>query len=103
MTKFGKIVIEANTIEEAEKDLAMIKALADMGAVCGSGSGVSGEVEATIPTPQKSCCGCCCCEEEDEEEPTLIDELYEVLERVEEGYYGATGALSVIASILENY
>lgn len=98
MTNYGEIVIKAKTIEEAEKDLEMIKALAEMGAVCGSGSGLSGKVEATIPTPQKSCY----CEEEDEE-LTLVDELYEVLERVADGYYGATSALSVIASILENY
>ncbi len=38
MTKYGKIYIEANSIEEAEKELATIKALVNAGAVYGKGS-----------------------------------------------------------------
>lgn len=38
MTQYGKIIIVANTIEEAEKELATIKALANAGAVYGKGS-----------------------------------------------------------------
>lgn len=101
MTNYGEIVIKAKTIEEAEKDLEMIKALAEMGAVCGSGSGVSGKAEAIISAPQKPCCcGCCKCNEEEEDE-SLVDEIYSVLEKVEDGYYSPYTALQIISSIIE--
>ena len=98
MTNYGEIVIRANTIEEAEKDLEMIKALAKMGAVCGSGSGMLGEVEATIPTPQKTCCGCCCCEEEDKTDS--YDKIAETLAGLANGYISLHTALDCIMSII---
>lgn len=54
MTKYGKIYIEANSIEEAERELATIKALVNAGAVYGKGStdkGVEIRMENAPSTP----------------------------------------------------
>lgn len=60
MTKYGKIIIEANTIEEAEKDLAMIKALAKAGAVSGQGSGMTGSISVQMSAPSVAPSNHCC-------------------------------------------
>lgn len=70
MTNYGKIYIEANSIEEAERELEMIKSLARLGAIKGSGSTTTGKIEMEMrPTSangyiaeapsDNSCCGCC--------------------------------------------
>lgn len=69
MTKYGKIYIEANSIEEAEKELATIKALVNAGAVYGKGStdkGVEirmGNAPSVPPTPSSNyrCTDCSIC------------------------------------------
>lgn len=48
MRNYGKIVICADSIEEAEKELNMIKDLINLGAESGSGSAKSGTAEATL-------------------------------------------------------
>lgn len=90
MTKYGKIIIEANTIEEAEKDLAMIKALANAGAVSGQGSGMTGSVsvQMSVPSvaPSAPCCskcGCGCSEDfngTDDYEEDVYDEVDRLLD-----------------------
>jgi hypothetical protein len=76
--KNGKIVIIADTIEEARADLEMIEALSSIGAVSGQGSSLSGkaEIEMASPLAMKMinaindnccCCGCCCCDDDDDE------------------------------------
>ena len=82
--KNGKIVIIADTIEEARADLEMIEALSSIGAVSGQGSGVSGKAEIEMPSPLANdtppcCCPCgcaCCCDwdYEDEDEWDCDDE-----------------------------
>jgi hypothetical protein len=96
MTNYGEIVIRANTIEEAEKDLEMIKALAKMGAVCGSGSSELGTAEAIIPTPQKPCCCCKCCDDETD----LYDKIADTLADLANGYISPYTALECIADII---
>ena len=70
MTKYGKIYIEANSIEEAERELEMIKSLVRLGAIKGQGSTSTGKIEMEMrPTSangyiaeapsDNSCCGCC--------------------------------------------
>lgn len=96
MTKYGKIYIEANTIEEAERDLAMIKTLANMGAVRGQGSSALGMASAEIvsqPTaPQKPCGTCWCCKGnecdyyEDEDETSLLDRVTAIVEDIAFGH-----------------
>lgn len=108
MTQYGKIYIEANTIEEAERDLEMIKALAKMGAVRGQGSSVSGHIEANIPTKRDKCYGCdecCCCEcgcdweyEGDEVDP--YDEIADIITECANGYVGPHTALKRISDII---
>lgn len=48
MRKYGRIVICADSVEEAEKELNMIKDLLKIGAESGSGSAKSGMAEATL-------------------------------------------------------
>ena len=108
MTKFGKIYIEANTIEEAERDLEMIKALAKMGAVRGQGSGMLGMAKGEIPdpTPKKNCCGCCCdcgCDwdyEDEDEDCDPYDEIADIIADCANGYIGPHTALDRITDII---
>ena len=64
MTKYGKIYIEANSIEEAERELATIKALVNAGAVYGKGStdkGVEIRMGNAPSVPSPPCCSMCDC------------------------------------------
>lgn len=88
MTNYGKIYIEANSIEEAERELATIKALVNAGAVYGKGStdkGVEirmGNAPSVPPTPCCSKCGCGCHEDfngTDDYEEDAYDEVDEML------------------------
>ena len=105
MTKYGKIYIEANTIEEAERDLAMIKALANAGAVKGQGSSALGMASAEIvgqPTaPRNKCYGCdecCCCECREEVDP--YDEIADTIAELANGYISPNTALDRITDII---
>lgn len=89
MTKYGKIYIEANSIEEAERELATIKALVNAGAVYGKGSTDKGvEIRMgnapSIPSPPCcSMCGCGCHEDfngTDDYEEDDYDEVDELLD-----------------------
>lgn len=79
MKNYGKIVIMADSIEQAQAELDTIKSLVSMGV-----TSASGEVNITeIEMPRVNgimadrmanayaencpcCCPCCCCEDEDE-------------------------------------
>ena len=66
MTKYGKIYIEANSIEEAERELATIKALVNAGAVYGKGSTDKGiEIRMgnapSAPSSNYRCTDCSIC------------------------------------------
>ena len=113
MAKYGKIYIEANTIEEAERDLAMIKAFAEAGAVRGQGSSALGMASAEIvgqPTTRTKCdcccgCGCECCrgydyEDEDDEWVDPYDEIADTLADLANGYIGPSTALERITDIV---
>ena len=110
MAKYGKIYIEANTIEEAERDLAMIKALANAGAVKGQGSSALGMASAEIvgqPTaPQKPCGTCWCCKGnecdyyENDEWVDPYDEIADTLADLANGYIGPNTALERITDII---
>ena len=110
MTKFGKIYIEANTIEEAERDLEMIKALASAGAVKGQGSSALGMASAEVvgqPTaPQKPCGTCWCCKGnecdyyEDEDEVDPYDEIADTIAELANGYISVDTALDRITDII---
>lgn len=93
MTKYGKIYIEANSIEEAERDLEMIKTLARMGAVKGQGSSALGMASAEIvgqPTaPTKCGCACRCNRDcgcdwdyDNENEISLLDRVTAIVEDI---------------------
>lgn len=111
MTKYGKIYIEANTIEEAERDLEMIKALAKMGATSGEGSSLLGIAtgEMSAPAPQKTCCDYCCgcCDKDDfegtddyEDEIDPYDEIADTIAELANGYIGPSTALDRITGII---
>ena len=125
MTKYGKIYIEANTIEEAERDLAMIKALAGMGAVSGKGSSVLGMATAETvgkPSVRTKCdcccgCGCECCggykdededddfyddyeDEDEEEELTAEERLMEIISDIEDGTISPKYGAMLISEII---
>lgn len=124
MTKYGKIYIEANTIEEAERDLAMIKALAGMGAVSGKGSSVLGMAKAEVASkpsaPQKPCGTCWCCkgnecdyyededddfyddyeDEDEEEELTAEERLMEIVSDIEDGTISPKYGAMLISEII---
>lgn len=83
MKNYGKIVIMADTIEQAQAELDTIKSLVSMGI-----TSASGEVEITeeivVEMPRATECGCacrggncmcpCCCDdEEDLNEPVELD------------------------------
>lgn len=89
MTKYGKIYIEANSIEEAEKELATIKALVNAGAVYGKGStDKSVEIRMgnapSVPSPPYcSKCGCGCSDDfngTDDYEEDVYDEVDRMLD-----------------------
>lgn len=68
MTQYGKIYIEANSIEEAERELEMIKSLARLGAIKGQGSTSTGKIEmemrptsAATPSDNYRCTDCSIC------------------------------------------
>ena len=68
MTQYGKIYIEANSIEEAERELEMIKSLARLGAIKGQGSTTTGKIEmemrptsAATPSDNYRCTDCSIC------------------------------------------
>lgn len=115
MTKYGKIYIEANTIEEAERDLEMIKALAKAGAVRGQGSSALGMASAEVvgkpSAPQKPCGTCWCCkgnecdyyEDEDEDfydELTAEDEVMNILADIEDGSISPKYGAMLISDII---
>lgn len=115
MTKYGKIYIEANTIEEAERDLEMIKALAKAGAVRGQGSSALGMASAEIvgqpSAPQKPCGTCWCCkgnecdyyEDEDEDfydDLSAEDRVMDILSDIEDGSISAEYGAMLISEIV---
>lgn len=66
MTQYGKIIIIADSIEEAEKELATVKALANAGAVYGKGSTDKGaEIRMgnvpSVPSSNYRCTDCSIC------------------------------------------
>ena len=89
MKNYGKIVIMADTIEQAQAELDTIKSLVSMGVTM-----ASGEVNITeIEMPRVNgimadrmanayaencpcCCPCCCCEDEEDDE--YLDEPVEL-------------------------
>lgn len=89
MTQYGKIYIEANSIEEAERELATIKALVNAGAVYGKGStdkGVEikmGNVPSAPPSNYR-CTDCSICPRRCREETYHYDETDEY----EDDFYG---------------
>ena len=88
MKNYGKIVIMADSIEQAQAELDTIKSLVSMGI-----TSASGEVNITeMEMPRVNdimadrmanayaencpcCCPCCCCEDDDEDldEPVELD------------------------------
>lgn len=86
MKNYGKIVIMADTIEQAQAELDTIKALVEMGATCGMGEvkiteiempRVNGIMAETYAESHHCCCPCCCCED-DEDEDEYLDEPVEM-------------------------
>lgn len=79
MKNYGKIVIMADSIEQAQAELDTIKALVGMGATCGMGEvEITEEVVVEVPRVngimadrmtetyaenRHCCCPCCCCED----------------------------------------
>lgn len=113
MTKYGKIYIEANTIEEAERDLEMIKALAKAGAVRGQGSSAIGMASAeivaqpTVRTKCDCCCGCGCeyCggfrdDYEDEDELSAEDRIMNIMSDIEDGSISPKYGAMLISDII---
>lgn len=112
MTKYGKIYIEANTIEEAERDLAMIKALAKAGAVRGQGSSALGMASAEVvgkpSAPQKPCGTCWCCKGnecdyyEDEDELSAGDRIMNIMSDIEDGSISPKYGAMLISDIIND-
>lgn len=114
MTKYGKIYIEANTIEEAERDLEMIKALAKAGAVRGQGSSALGMASAEVvgkpSAPQKPCGTCWCCngnecdyyedDYEDEDELSAEDRIMNIMSDIEDGSISPKYGAMLISDII---
>lgn len=91
MKNYGKIVIMADSIEQAQAELDTIKALVGMGATCGMGEvEITEEVVVEMPRvngimadrmaetyaeSRHCCCPCCCCEDYAEclDEPVELD------------------------------
>jgi hypothetical protein len=88
MTQYGKIIIIADSIAEAEKELATIKALANAGAVYGKGSTDNGaEIRMgnvpSAPSSNYRCTDCSICPRRCREETYHYDDEYE-----EDDFYG---------------
>jgi hypothetical protein len=78
MKNYGKIVIMADTIEQAQAELDTIKALVGMGATCGMGEvEITEEVVVEVPRAKGCPCPCCCCDDE-EDEDDYEDENFEM-------------------------
>ena len=91
MKNYGKIVIMADTIEQAQAELDTIKTLVGMGATCGMGEvEITEEIVVEVPRVngimadkmaetyaenRHCCCPCCCCEDYAEclDEPVELD------------------------------
>jgi hypothetical protein len=111
----GKIIICANSIEEAEADLAMMKAMAATGAVVGCGAttieGMRGLAEALAPMitdtepcgvarlaePQNPfvCCGC-----DDDDEEVVENSASELFELYYDGHLSLDELKSSINKLL---
>ena len=93
MKNYGKIVIMADTIEQAQAELDTIKALVGMGATCGMGEVEITEEVVITGMPRVtdtgyfnhciSPCGCakggnclCCCDDDDEDIDEYEDENF---------------------------
>lgn len=109
MAKYGKIYIEANSIEEAERDLEMIKALAGMGAVKGQGSSALGMASAeivgqpTAPTNYGCACKCHCdcgCDWDYENEPSLLDRVSAIVEDIAFGRLDADEGAEMLYNLI---
>lgn len=90
MKNYGKIVIMADTIEQAQAELDTIKSLVSMGITSASGEVNITEMEMprvngimadrmaeTYAESRHCCCPCCCCED-DEDEDEYLDEPVEM-------------------------
>lgn len=82
MANYGKIIIIADSIAEAEKELATIKALANAGAVYGKGSTDEGiEIKMgnvpSAPSSDYHCTDCSICSNCCREEPYPYDGIDE--------------------------
>ena len=86
MKNYGKIVIMADTIEQAQAELDTIKSLVSMGVTSASGEvnitemempRISGIMAETYAESRHCCCPCCCCED-DEDEDEYGDENFEM-------------------------
>lgn len=88
MKNYGKIVIMADSIEQAQAELDTIKALVGMGVTMASGEVEITEIEMprvngimadkmaeTYAESRHCCCPCCCCEDYAEclDEPVELD------------------------------
>ena len=91
MMKNGMYVICANSIEEAERDLEMMKLAASLGQPLGGGGMTLDKAETAIealaavvglPLEEDDCCDCCGCEKcvfEGEEECDELSDLCDTL------------------------
>ena len=81
MKNYGKIVIMADTIEQAQAELDTIKSLVSMGITSASGEVNITEIEMprvngimadrmaeTYAESCHCCCPCCCCEDDEDED-----------------------------------
>ena len=88
MKNYGKIVIMADSIEQAQAELDTIKSLVSMGVTSASGevnitemkmprvNGIMADRMANAYAENcPCCCPCCCCEDDDEDldEPVELD------------------------------
>lgn len=90
MKNYGKIVIMANTIEQAQAELDTIKSLVSMGITSASGevnitememprvNGIMADRMANTYAESRHCCCPCCCCEDDEDEDEYGDENFEM-------------------------
>lgn len=90
MKNYGKIVIMADTIEQAQAELDTIKSLVSMGITSASGevniteiemprvNGIMADRMANAYAENCPCCCPCCCCEDDEDEDEYLDEPVEM-------------------------
>ena len=113
MNKYGMMMVCGNSIEELERDLAMLKMAVASGAMMGCGGATLADVEKGVaalgggllhnrpPEHLDRCCGCCCgcchCEDEDNTPPTIID----ILDMVETGEIDSDKAYALIHEYYE--